>query len=1092
MIKKNNKSFYYILLGLIFLISALFSLFVKNMPTNTILKAYYSDKTDYSLDVSESIDFEFSSVENLETKEIIINFPYYSDKFLDVDYFGYSYTYSRQKVDSSGNISSSVSTSSGKSGFLVTDIVKEKNNGPINFSLSEDRTQFIFNISNFYKDSSNVSWFVKDFILTKINVERPNTFRNVFLNSVDEIFGVKQILTSSSNLDLKINDYIPKYKNFNFLGWSTKENDKDFIIGSVNDEFYHCVFEEGNEDINLYAIFEGLGNIDLTIKVIDCTELISFEDSEDIALETPTKNGCNFLGWSLENNNVTKIINDLTTINQDTTLYAVFEISNVRYNFQVYSMPDFGGPSKMCYEFLDFDYYHKLTLEDIENKFLNECFSLNNVYYRNNGIEYLYAPNTDYTTHNIEDFDFEFLYDEEIDRNVVNLQITLIQSSIWVDFYVDNLKTTKIFLSDEDIIFETPNKEGYTFVGWSTKENNKSFIVEDLNIYKGQASEGIISLYAVFFQTEMPVNFHYYLNNMVVGIKNIGNDCFVVSGEDGGYLGNNNVLDYINNFCENFFNETGVKVYPDKMGLSLDLLYGKYAYEYDQITEFYADGVDFYFSFSYVPYNLSINYFVGTAENYCISSLDLVYVDFIKKTNVYDKTNAIWNDFCINDLDVLIVGNRIDIGTDNHHWVMAEINSLENILFTQDGKEFIDCKGNIKDICTSKVALYYLEKTYSSNSDRYIFKLSTTISVDNVNNEINLSLNYVDSALIELDYYTFYKARPDDLEYFVSLNKVKVPYFYGFEINLKDFYDFALFEMDLNEQLLVNVNDRPFYDTIPYLKFKGWSEEFSIVNGPKTYVADYDFNSNVVVKYYDKAGKLIEENSSEVLFKPISFIKENSSILDCVFEAFRNQMLLRFGSLVNNIVDVAKFELYLNDISWFCNTRAPEYGLSKITPYFAFVQPKVKIDKVSNFQKFTCNLVSKSCLYVSGSYFNDNYLYVISPFSCDLEEYIDGQITITYGFLIGAVTDVEDLVNPDGEDSFVDELIGKFRNLLEKTWFFVKWVLIVFLSILILFIVIQIIKLIIKLCTKNKAYKPNKRVYTKSNVKNKRKRTRKK
>lgn len=379
---------------------------------------------------------------------------------------------------------------------------------------------------------------------------------------------------------------------------------------------------------------------------------------------------------------------------------------------------------------------------------------------------------------------------------------------------------------------------------------------------------------------------------------------------------------------------------------------------------------------------------------------------------------------------------------------------------------------------------------------------------------IILDLVYTPTRLVTLNYRTYYVDDTYKETYTIADVSITLPFHDGAEFNVEDFYNKAIFDVDLNTYVTdwhVDVEGKEFYDQINLFKFVGWDKELpTTITSDGVYTAIYETNKDMSqIKYYDKTGELIETKVGVIELINIGDLVVDTSLLDAYLECWRNFMLMRFGSVYNNFKDVFEFEAYYNSLSKaYVNT-----AYSRQTMKFSVSQicPQVKIDKVSNVQEFSCNIVSQSCIYVGGDYFDDDYVYVVNPFE-KIYNPEDTHIYVTYGFILGTIVDVQDTINP-GDDNIettvnkYDEIVDKVEkffddlwNTLEDAWVWAKWIVLGIIILILINPITWILKTLYKLIsgafkaigslfTKDKktTRKPNNSLYSKST-----KRTRKK
>ncbi len=132
--------------------------------------------------------------------------------------------------------------------------------------------------------------------------------------------------TKVQDVDLVLNNGIPTWAGHTFNGWATERNGAP--VYQAGDSY------TANENVTLYAVWE------ITIYTVsyvaenadNCPEEQVKTHGETLFLSNvePTREGYLFMGWStLENGDVTYLPGDVYELNEDVTLYAVFEIIRV-------------------------------------------------------------------------------------------------------------------------------------------------------------------------------------------------------------------------------------------------------------------------------------------------------------------------------------------------------------------------------------------------------------------------------------------------------------------------------------------------------------------------------------------------------------------------------------------------------------------------------------------------------------------------------------------------------------------------------------------------------------------------------------------
>ena len=149
------------------------------------------------------------------------------------------------------------------------------------------------------------------------------------------------------------------------------------------------------------------------------------------------------------------------------------------------------------------------------------------------------------------------VYDETKDRDVLALKAAGVNKITYETFTPEGLKQTEeLYLKsneEKNITIEEPQKDGYEFIGWNTKEDGTGTLIKPGNLYNGY--EGY-TLYAQYKKIEEPVN--NVVNNTVDNVNNniVGNNVTntianntanVVNNVSGTNIENNSVGETLSN-----------------------------------------------------------------------------------------------------------------------------------------------------------------------------------------------------------------------------------------------------------------------------------------------------------------------------------------------------------------------------------------------------------------------------------------------------------------------------------------------------------------------------------------------------------------
>ena len=879
----------------------------------------------------------------------------------------------------------------------------------------------------------------------------------------------------------------PTESGYTFLGWSTEKDNKELIVNLSSFRF--------DTDVKLYPIYE-INYYDVNFFDNNGDLIDSFSIKYNTSYSSLYKNvtapiidGYNFYGWVTDKTDPLKVITSTYSyVRDNVNFYPLYEKVLNSENSKLYRFVNAGngyinssnygfsisGYSNDSYSFVN-------DLPFLKFKILNNYDDVLSFSYLN--IEFKKVSSTDMTfgTYHkymptLNTLAYDFIFPETFDFQYSNTSVLTsldlkylnnsdstksftkfkLIDSVVVNTNVDDVTNDFEFSLGNNIELTNPVKDNYIFLGWSTEKDNKEFIVEDLNSIKVDTT-----LYAIFVKDNILCNLNYVISCGSFNLENIGLDTINVNGLNNN-LGNYNVLDLISSFVANFLITDDVKI--NVLGFAYSLEYTELIDINEIVNLNVENDIDIFIIFEPDNYTINIKFFDVVEESYVHANLP--YYIFEEKTYTLPIDWVGVDDIDIRYLDLILHRDgRLRLKITN--------NGLTDIGNNVDGKYsfFSFCMfDNLSYVLGSEFEdfLFYSNKVLiidDYNDD--IFNLNITKEVDHENNVVNIKVNYLNVYLITLNYFSYIKYANDDLMYTIVNNSITLPCVENSDINLVDFYNKSLFSVHYNRfmtELLVNIEGKEFYNQVPYLNFVGFDKEFSKVTQNETYNAVYDFNNSVNLIYYDKSGKLIKEIKCPVDLINFDDLLNDNDYFSKFLEFLRNVCLSRFGSIYNNLKDEIEFRNYLDKMNNIFEYYGSSASKSTITPYFLTMYPKVKLEETSNIEEFSCNLVSKSCLYYSGSYIKDDFIYVASPFKIDILEEGNARITITYGFILGSIVDVEDGVNSDGNDEDTDKIIETTNKILDKigdvfkiTSDVLKWFVLISLFILLSFCIVFLI-----------------------------------
>ncbi len=289
----------------------------------------------------------------------------------------------------------------------------------------------------------------------------------------------------------------PSKDGYNFVGWSKSENGATVILGYVtiaSDTTFYAVFEQKQIekkyfDVNFYA--DGKLHDSVTVE----------EGKTTSAPQAPTKDGYNFMGWSI-NENGTAVNVGGVKITANINFYALFEKKPEEI---VYFDVTFVADGKVH----DSQSVKKgeaaLKPADAEKdgyKFLGWSKDKTNV------IDVTKASVT-------SDMTFYAVF-EKIEEVKVYYTVKFVSDGKTVD-------TQQVLDGEYPIVPDEPQKNGYEFLGWSKTENGSTVKPDALKVL------GNVTYYAVF--EEIVVETKYYTVRFVVN----GDELTSYEVAEGGY-----------------------------------------------------------------------------------------------------------------------------------------------------------------------------------------------------------------------------------------------------------------------------------------------------------------------------------------------------------------------------------------------------------------------------------------------------------------------------------------------------------------------------------------------------------------------------
>ena len=159
-----------------------------------------------------------------------------------------------------------------------------------------------------------------------------------------------------------------------------------------------------------------------------------------------------------------------------------------------------------------------------------------------------------------------------------------------------------------------------------------------------------------------------------------------------------------------------------------------------------------------------------------------------------------------------------------------------------------------------------------------------------------------------------------------------------------------------------------FYNNLYNFEFLGWDKEFENVTESTTYTGQYEMPT-VHISYYDNEGYLAKESNITPTLIPIEDISTPDSWSRFV-NGVQNFFSLRWGQLVEDIIDAMDFDDYLRSIK--------SYSKASARVLLPFVMPKVNIpDYNSFFKNAKPEIDSKNMTYVDGDYKTDDYRFFV-------------------------------------------------------------------------------------------------------------------
>lgn len=840
-----------------------------------------------------------------------------------------------------------------------------------------------------------------------------------------------------------------------------------------------------------------------------------------LEISAPVIEGYEFMYWNVEgnNNNLTFTKSGYYWVSSDCVIYPVYKLlQNEDFNLvRIINngtiFYDIASNNNNASKFAFFKYW----ITESVNHFYYYNSSDSVIVYENNlddvfsisEIKYSFVYNEKYSTLTYGEFsEYDSRYDKfgfavmplYLDVMVSNvsefetlyLQSSLLTSSLSFSNFeiLEDIKVTYVDGNNSETIsygltenIELPilTKDGYEFKGWSTYDSGSDVDVEASDIYKD------VTIYAVW-EKLCSQTFHFYLDDVD---NEIGK--FTLSNMESGATYANYLDDIKNEFSNlnfEYIKYIHMLYWTDRLSDLIfeyvDNLDDANVRDFENIYNYYVDGDGDIYVSCYYSYKLTFVYRDVVSEVYIECNLPFYYSSVKSSTfNVYCPIDKI-KPVMASDGFYLAEG--------------VNFSSSFNNEFNYDNGFMIHYHDQGACITRSDYVLMCDFPLYGGPD--YL-----PYNIDCTEDGVILSLIYTPTRFVTLNYRTYYIDNNNKETYTVADVSCTLPFYDGANFNVYDFYNKVIFDVDLNTYYTdwqVDIPNKDFYDQIELFKFLCWNKELpTIITEDGIYSAIYDTNIDMSqIKYYDKKGNLIDTKDGVIELVNLNDICDNDSLLDVYLESFRNFALMRFGSVYNNLKDRTSFKKYYNSL---CNQYV-NTSYSKQNMNFSFLRicPKVKIDKVSNIQEFSCNVVSESCLYINGDYFDDNYVYVVNPFE-KIYNSEDTNIYVTYGFVLGTIVDIDDSVNPgddnlqDTLDSFngvinnIENFFKKIWNIVVDAWTWIKWIVFGLVILVLINPIMWVLKIIYKLIcgvckaicslfTKDKKAirKPNKALYSKN------------
>lgn len=276
---------------------------------------------------------------------------------------------------------------------------------------------------------------------------------------------------------------------YNLLGWTDEENGKDvkyetgstYVLNEKEKTFY-SIWEAKTINVKYHSS---------ELEAVPRDESYKYDKGYTISSETPQKKGYTFLGWSLTKGNTNDLYQPGQNLNltsdEDVDLYAVYKANNINISYNANCSESVSVPASAT---IKYDETYNVSSDAPTRK---------GYVFRGWFLEPTCGTSVTSICPKDKSLDHDIvLYAKWEEKNVIVSYVTNSNTTI-----SDN---TVRYTEKFNITSTIPEKKGYTFLGWNTKEDGNGTTYkagETLNASRlGMDSK--ITLYAMYTLTPTP------------------------------------------------------------------------------------------------------------------------------------------------------------------------------------------------------------------------------------------------------------------------------------------------------------------------------------------------------------------------------------------------------------------------------------------------------------------------------------------------------------------------------------------------------------------------------------------------------------